>query len=83
MTETKITDSVWIENYELPFDSKSMFIVHNCARVDDKDVQMRRTNAGVMELRNNDEGPNYWCSKCGYVLDEGASMALRLFELEI
>ena len=84
MTETKVTDSVWIETYTSgPDEPKSYFIVHNCDGFADNEVGKRQFNSGVMELRNNDAGPNYWCSKCGYVLDEGASMAIRLFRINI
>lgn len=34
-------------------------------------------------LRENEEGPLYWCTGCGYTLDEGVSMAIRLNEVNI
>jgi hypothetical protein len=36
-----------------------------------------------MILRENIEGPVYWCSYCGYTTDEGMSMAIRLYEVAI
>jgi len=34
-------------------------------------------------LRENEEGPLYWCTGCGYTVDEGVSMAIRLNEVDI
>ena len=34
-------------------------------------------------LRENEEGPLYWCTGCGFTLDEGVSMAIRLNEVDI
>lgn len=82
MTETKVTDSVWIETY-IDYPYNVTLIIHNCDKLPDNEFGKRRFNSGVMELRDNDEGPNYWCSTCGYVLDEGASMAIRLFEIDL
>lgn len=36
-----------------------------------------------MVFRDNNEGPMYWCMGCGYTLEEGVSMAVRLNEVEI
>jgi predicted SprT family Zn-dependent metalloprotease len=36
-----------------------------------------------MVFRDNNEGPMYWCMGCGYTLEEGISMAIRLNEVEI
>lgn len=36
-----------------------------------------------MVFRDNNEGPMYWCIGCGFTLDEGISMAVRLNEVEI
>jgi hypothetical protein len=36
-----------------------------------------------MILRENTDGPVYWCSYCGYTTDEGTSMAIRLYEVDI
>ena len=37
---------------------------------------------GLKELtfRENDDGPMYWCNSCGYVVDNGVAMAIRLYE---
>jgi hypothetical protein len=34
----------------------------------------------TMTLRESDEGPMYWCDGCGYTVDEGVAMAVRLYE---
>ena len=34
-------------------------------------------------LRENEDGPMYWCTGCGYTVDEGVSMAIRLNEVDI
>ncbi len=36
-----------------------------------------------MTFRENDDGPMYWCGGCGYTLDPGLSMAIRLNEVDI
>ena len=36
-----------------------------------------------MVFRDNNEGPMYWCIGCGFTLEEGVSMAVRLNEVEI
>lgn len=36
-----------------------------------------------MTLRENEDGPLYWCTGCGYILEEGLSMAIRLNEVDI
>lgn len=36
-----------------------------------------------MTLRENETGPLYWCPSCGYILEEGLSMAIRLNEVDI
>jgi hypothetical protein len=40
---------------------------------------------GLKELtfRENDEGPLYWCNGCGYTVDNGVAMAIRLYEAPI
>jgi hypothetical protein len=83
LIETKVTDSVWIEQYDSTLFLNGCFVVHNCEHIDDNEQALRQENSGVMHLRRNNQGPNYWCAKCGYVLDEGASMAVRLFEIKI
>ena len=34
-------------------------------------------------LRENEAGPLYWCTGCGYTVEEGVSMAIRLNEVDI
>jgi hypothetical protein len=36
-----------------------------------------------MTFRENDDGPMYWCEGCGFVLDDGTAMAIRLYEAPI
>jgi len=36
-----------------------------------------------MILRDNEDGPMYWCEGCGYTLIEGEAMAVRLHEVDI
>ena len=33
-----------------------------------------------LTLRENEEGPLYWCAQCGITIDNGEAMAIRLFE---
>jgi len=34
-----------------------------------------------LTLRENQEGPLYWCSYCGKTIDNGEAMAIRLYEV--
>jgi len=42
-----------------------------------------RDRASQMTLRENEDGPLYWCKGCGYILEEGVSMAIRLNEVDL
>jgi len=33
-------------------------------------------------LRENEDGPLYWCTGCGFTVDDGLSMAIRLNEVD-
>jgi hypothetical protein len=36
-----------------------------------------------MILRDTEEGPMYWCGNCGYTIEEGEAMAIRLNEVTL
>ena len=74
MREKKITEDVSIETYDESFDYAEV-VCHNC----DGDGEPGR----LMILRENEDGPMYWCTGCGYTLDEGVAMAVRLNEVDI
>ena len=63
----KIADEVYAE--EAGYDEIKLF--HEC-------------NEGqwmyALTLRENAEGPLYWCEGCGKTIDNGEAMALRLYE---
>jgi len=48
---------------------------HNCPKT--------YTKENPLVSRDNAEGPMYWCSSCGYVVDRYLATALRLMELKI
>jgi len=79
----KIADNVYLLEYEEgKLQSGHEFIqeytgtrpYHNCSE------ELYLTE---MVFRDNNEGPMYWCMGCGYTLEEGVSMAIRLNEVEI
>ncbi len=37
----------------------------------------------IMVLRDNEDGPLYWCENCGYTIEGGAAMAIRLNEVPL
>jgi hypothetical protein len=67
----KLADGVWLLNYG---SIEHGVAVHVCEG---------RGWFTVMTYRENFDGPNYWCSNCGYVVPEGLAMAIRMNELEI
>ncbi len=73
MIEKKITETVSVEVYG----SEDEVVCHYC---DGKEgVQGSR----MMIPRENEDGPMYWCTGCGYTLDEGVAMMVRLNEVNI
>ncbi|MGW8180816.1 MAG: hypothetical protein ACWGQW_18960 [bacterium] len=68
----KILDDVYILEYAK---MRKPLLVHECNG--DSEWYTRMTT------RDNNEGPMYWCPGCGYVLPEGPSMAVMMYELEI
>ena len=78
----KISDTVYeITPFEAEADAIEDFhfrerhLVHMCEPPLHKFAQI--------VLRENEEGPLYWCTGCGYTLDKGVSMAIRLNEVDI
>jgi len=69
----KIADRVWI--YEFKMGNK------NCVELRHECENDGWT--GRMKLRENEEGPVYWCCNCGYTLGNGEAMAVRLYEVNI
>jgi hypothetical protein len=67
----KIADRVYILTY--PAMTKPI-LVHHCPD---------NTWFKQMTYRENFDGPNYWCTGCGYVLPDGMAMAVRVNELEL
>ncbi|KKN92455.1 hypothetical protein LCGC14_0209460 [marine sediment metagenome] len=67
----KIAENVYLVKYNtVPHE----MLVHHCeGREDYKE----------MTLRENNDGPMYWCEGCGFVLDKGIAMAVRLYEAPI
>jgi hypothetical protein len=76
MEEKKITDDVSIEIYDESLQGASI-VCHYC------DGPAGMEGSRMMLLRENDDGPMYWCTGCGYVLDDGVAMAVRLNEVNI
>ncbi len=54
---------------------RNRHLVHMCAPPLHKFAQI--------VLRENEEGPLYWCTGCGYTVEEGVAMAIRLNEVDI
>jgi hypothetical protein len=67
----KLTDEVWLaallEGTDHPY--------HKCKQEEPWLTEM--------QLRENEDGPLYWCPGCGYVADNGVAMAIRLNEVSI
>ena len=69
--EKKIADRVYLVKYAgIPEE----MLVHHCEG---------KEHYKEMTFRENDEGPMYWCEGCGYVVDNGTAMAIRLYEAPI
>lgn len=66
-----VADGVYIVDTS----TQGLQVVHRCATFPE--------GLKEMTLRENEEGPMYWCNGCGYVLEEGLSMAIRLNEVDI
>jgi hypothetical protein len=70
-SERKITENVYLVKYAT---WASEMLVHHC-----EGNQYYKE----MTFRENDDGPMYWCEGCGFVLDNGIAMAIRLYEAPI
>jgi len=66
-----ITDSAFIFQWKSPSGKLNKELRHDC---------VGDTWMGIMSLRENDEGPVYWCNNCGHTLENGEAMAVRLYE---
>ena len=65
----KIADQVYVqEKYEYP---EEVNLLHEC----DEGEWMH-----ALMLRENAEGPLYWCEGCGSTIENGEAMAIRLYE---
>jgi hypothetical protein len=69
--EKKIAENVYLVKYT-GIDNE--MLVHHCEG---------KGHYKEMTFRENDEGPMYWCEGCGYVVDNGTAMAIRLYEAPI
>jgi hypothetical protein len=76
MTEKKITNDVTIETYDESLGGADV-VCHYC------EGTTSASGSRLMISRENDDGPMYWCTGCGYTLDEGVAMAVRLNEVDI
>ena len=76
MTEKKITEDVTIETYDKSLGGGEV-VCHYCKG------EQGSEGSRLMVSRENDDGPMYWCTGCGYTLDEGVAMAVRLHEVDI
>ncbi len=67
----KIAQSVYIEDKDsTQFDTK---LLHEC----EEGEWMY-----ALTLRENAEGPLYWCEGCGDTIENGEAMAIRLYEAD-
>ncbi len=70
-SEKKIAERVYLVKYNtVPHE----MLVHHCEGIG---------HYKEMTFRENDDGPMYWCEGCGFVLDDGTAMAIRLYEAPI
>jgi hypothetical protein len=70
-TEKKIAENVYLVKYST---IEYEMLVHHCDGM---------PHYKEMTFRENDEGPMYWCEGCGFVVDNGTAMAIRLYEAPI
>lgn len=69
---TEIAEGVYVSK---ALEGTSEVIVrHQC----EKDAWPR-----IMVLRENEDGPVYWCGGCGFTLGNGEAMAIRLYQVDI
>ena len=66
----KIADEVYVEEWDDHM-GDLVRLLHEC----DEGEWMY-----PLHLRENEEGPLYWCSSCGKTVENGEAMAIRLYE---
>ena len=76
MIEKKIAEDVSVETYDESLGGGEI-VCHYC------DGEAGVNGSRMMLLRENEDGPMYWCTGCGYTLDEGVAMMVRLNEVDI
>lgn len=76
MREKKITEEVSIETYDDSMQGADV-VCHYCPGVEGGE------SSKLMIRRENKDGPMYWCTGCGYTINEGVAMAIRLNEVNI
>ena len=68
----KIAQSVYIEEDENSISISPLpYLMHEC-----EEGEWMHT----LYLRENEEGPLYWCEGCGATIENGEAMAIRLYE---
>ena len=70
-SEKKVAERVYLIKYNTV---ECEMLVHHCEG---------KGHYKEMTFRENDDGPMYWCEGCGFVLDDGTAMAIRLYEAPI
>ncbi len=76
MIEKKICQDVAIEVYDKSLDGGEI-VCHYC------DGEEGINGSRMMLRRENEDGPMHWCTGCGYTLDEGVAMMVKLNEVDI
>lgn len=76
MIERRICVDVSIETYDESLGGGEV-VCHYC------DGEAGMQGSRMMISRANEDGPMYWCTGCGYTLDEGVAMMVRLNEVDI
>lgn len=71
--EKMLTTDIWERIYRRD-EFERRVLLHDCGQDDAK---------CPMESRGNHTGPEYWCTGCGFTLDGGEAMAVRLHEVNI
>lgn len=69
----KIADEVYVEESGYLNYPAELTLLHEC----DEGQWMHK-----LTLRENAEGPLYWCVGCGKTIENGEAMAIRLYEAD-